>query len=117
MRVLLAGATGAIGRPLTRQLIAAGHDVLALVRNPSGPGPVGATPVCADALDREGLLRAVDGLWADAVLHELTALRTPPRKQSGMAETNRLRTEGTTNLLAASEVLGAKRFLTQSIVF
>jgi nucleoside-diphosphate-sugar epimerase len=117
MRVLLAGATGAIGGPLTRQLIAGGHEVLALIRNPSGPSPVGSTPVFADALDRDGLLRAVDGLWADAVLHELTALRTPPRKQGGMVATNRLRTEGTTNLLAAAEVLGAKRFVTQSIVF
>jgi nucleoside-diphosphate-sugar epimerase len=117
MRVLLAGATGAIGKPLTRQLIAGGHEVLALVRNPSGPRPLGATPVFADALDRDALLRAVDGHWADAVIHELTALRTPPRKQRGMVETNRLRIEGTTNLLAAADVLGAKRFVTQSIVF
>src|SRR5262245_35118442 len=93
MRVLLAGSTGSIGRPLTRQLIGSGHEVLALCRNPSGPHPSGATPVLADALDRDGLLRAVDGRWADAVIHELTALRTPPRKQSGMAETNRLRAE------------------------
>src|SRR5262245_52054684 len=97
MRVLLAGATGSIGRPLTRQLIASGHDVLALVRDPSGPHPSGATSVFADALDRDTLLRAVDGQWADAVIHELTALRTPPRKQSGMVETNRLRAEGTAN--------------------
>jgi nucleoside-diphosphate-sugar epimerase len=117
MRVLLAGATGAIGQPLTRQLIAAGHDVIALVRNPSGALPSGATPVLADALDRDALLRALDGYWADAVIHELTALSHAPRKQSGMVDTNRLRIEGTANLLAAAEVLGAKRFVTQSIVF
>jgi nucleoside-diphosphate-sugar epimerase len=70
----------------------------------------------ADALDRDGLLRAVEGLSADAVVHELTALRKPPLRHGGMAPTNRLRTEGTANLLAAAEALGARRFLTQSIV-
>jgi len=120
MRVLLAGASGAIGMPLTRRLIAHGHEVLGLTRDRTDTGPLaalGATPVVADALDRDGLLRAVDGLSADAVVHELTALRTPPRRYSGMTPTNRLRAEGTTNLLAAADVLGAERFVTQSIVF
>ena len=77
---------------------------------------VGAKPVVADALDRESLLRAVDGLRADAVIHELTALRKPPLRRSDMAITYRLRTQGTTNLLAAAEVLGAQRFVTQSFI-
>ena len=71
----------------------------------------------ADALDRDGLLRAVDGLSADAIINELTALRKPPTQHSGMALTNRLRIEGTANLLAAATVLGSTRFVTQSIVF
>lgn len=70
----------------------------------------------ADASDRDSLLRAVDGLCADAVIHELTALRKPPLRHSGMAITDRLRTQGTTNLLAAAEVLGAQRFVTQSFI-
>lgn len=64
MQVLLAGATGAIGRPLIRTLTANGHTVSALVRNPNANPLVrelGATPVTADVLDREALLRAVDG--------------------------------------------------------
>jgi len=119
MKVLLAGASGAIGIPLARQLIAHDHQVLGLTRGHAGAGrlaALGARPVVADALDRDSLLRAVDGLAADAVIHELTALKKPPRKHSGMALTDRLRTEGTTNLLAAAEVLGAKRFLTQSLI-
>lgn len=78
---------------------------------------LGAIPVVADALDRDGLLRAVNGLSADAVIHELTALRRPPLRHGDMTLTNRLRQEGTTNLLAAADALGAKRFLTQSIIF
>jgi nucleoside-diphosphate-sugar epimerase len=73
-------------------------------------------PIVADALDREGLLRAVDGHSADAVIHELTALKKPPMRASGMTMTNRLRTEGTANLRAAAARLGANRIVTQSIV-
>jgi nucleoside-diphosphate-sugar epimerase len=120
MKVLLAGATGAIGIPITRRLLAHGHQVLGLSRDPAGAGrleALGAVPVIADALDRDRLLRAVEGRRADAVIHELTALRKPPLRHSGMALTNRLRTQGTTNLLAAAEALGASRFLTQSVIF
>jgi nucleoside-diphosphate-sugar epimerase len=119
VKVLVAGASGALGVPLTRQLIANGHKVLGLTRDLGGARhleALGAEPVVADALDRDGLVRALDGLWADAVIHELTALRKPPTRHAGMAPTDRLRTEGTANLLAAAEALGAKRFLTQSII-
>ena len=120
MKVLVAGASGALGVPLTRQLIAHGHHVLGLTRDRAGARrlqALGAEPVVADALDHDRLVRAVDGLWADAVIHELTALREPPTRHAGMALTDRLRTEGTTNLLAAADALGAERFLTQSIIF
>ena len=119
MKVFVAGATGALGIPLTRQLIARGHEVLGLVRDPAGAAgfrALGGQPVAADALDRDGLLRAVDGLRADAIIHELTALRKPPLRASGMTVTNLLRTQGTANLLAAAERLGAKRMVTQSII-
>jgi nucleoside-diphosphate-sugar epimerase len=119
MRVLLAGASGALGLPLTRRLVDAGHEVIGLCRNPAGAPALmelGAQPVVADALDRIGLLNAVDGLAADAVVHELTALRKPPTRHSGMAGTDRLRSEGTANLLAVATAIGATRVLTQSIV-
>ena len=81
MRVLVAGAGGAIGVPLTRRLIEHGHEVYGLTRSPGRSRTLadrGVRPLVADAMDRDGLLRAVDGLAADAVIHELTALtRTP----------------------------------------
>jgi nucleoside-diphosphate-sugar epimerase len=118
MKVFLAGAGGALGVPLVRHLIAHGHDVMGLTRGPDAERltALGARPVIADALDRSALLHAVQGLTADAVIHELTALRKAPTRHSGMALTDRLRTEGTTNLLAAAEALAAPRFLTQSII-
>lgn len=119
MRVFVAGANGAIGLPLTRLLVARGHNVIGLIRNQAGAAGLrahGVEPVVADALDREALLHAVSGLSADAIIHELTALRKPPLRASGMAMTNRLRSEGTSNLLAVANRLGARRIVTQSII-
>lgn len=115
MRVLLAGATGAIGQPLVAALNEAGHEVLALTRDTRAVIP-GARTMVADVLDREGLLRAVEGLSADAVIHELTALRKAPAKYKDMDLTNTLRVQGTANLLEAARRTGARRFLTQSMV-
>ncbi len=120
MRVLLAGATGTLGVPLVARLIAAGHDVVGIGRSPEGAARIrelGATALSADVLDRDELLRAVDGHSYDAVIHELTALKKLPLRHSGMAATNRLRTEGSTHLVEAAQVTGARRFVTQSIVF
>lgn len=120
MRVLLAGATGAIGQPLTTALQRAGHEVVSLSRHQPPAASAterGVVPLVADALDRDALLRAVAGMTVDAVVHELTALRKPPARHSGMALTNLLRTTGTRNLLDVAIACGAKRFVTQSIVF
>ena len=119
MRVLLAGASGAIGTPLARQLRAAGHHVVGITRSPANAERLrnaGAEPVVADALDRAGLLAAVRGIRADAVVHQLTNLGTKNLLAAGKG-TNAVRTVGTANLLAAARAVGAHRFLTQSIIF
>jgi nucleoside-diphosphate-sugar epimerase len=120
VKVLVAGATGAIGGPLTRRLKAEGHDVIGTTRTPQGAARLvagGVQPVVVDAMNRDQMLKALDGIRADAVIHELSSLRKPPSRHSGMTQTNRLRTVGTENLLAAARRLGASRFVTQSIVF
>ena len=120
MRVLVAGASGALGTPLTRRLLAAGHEVIGLSRTPGNRDKLlapGAEPLIADAMDRVALLQAVDGLKADAVVHQLTALKKPPVRHRDMAATNALREEGTANLLAVARVVGARRFVTQSMIF
>jgi len=119
MKVLLAGATGALGVPLVRRLQAAGHEVTGLTRSEAGAGALwdlGASSVRADALDRDGLLRALDGHRADAVIHQLTALKKMPMRSRDLELTNRLRVEGTANLLAAAQLVGARRFVTQSFL-
>lgn len=120
MRVLVAGASGAIGMPVVRLLRKAGHEVIALHRSAESRARLagtGAVLVRADVLDRDALAQALGGQRVDAAIAELTALKKIPLRHAGMAATNRLRTEGTANLLAAARRLGALRFLTASMVF
>ena len=120
MRILLAGASGALGLPLVHQLRAAGHDVTGIHRA-AHRRPVllaaGALPIQVDVLDRSALLQALDGHRCEAVIAQLTALKKAPTGHKDMAATNRLRTEGTANLLAAAKQITARRFVTQSMVF
>ena len=121
MRVFLAGASGAIGRPLTAQLVAAGHEVTGMTRFEEKAIRIraaGADAVLCDAFDRGALGAALSAARPDAVLHELTALprRYDPRKPE-LEETNRLRREGTRNLIAAARAAGARRFVAQSVSF
>ncbi len=110
MKVLLAGASGVYGRHVADALAGAGHEVLGLGRGPENV-------VRADILDREALLRAVDGRAADVVIHAATALRKPPVRHRDMTATDALRVEGTANLLAAAREMGARRFVAESMVF
>jgi nucleoside-diphosphate-sugar epimerase len=117
MKVLLAGATGTLGVPLVRALVTSGHEVIGLSRTPGKRDllrTLGAEPLVADVMDRQALLKALEGLKADAVLHEMTALKKIPTRHRDMAATDALRIQGTANLLAAARLMGARRFVTQS---
>jgi 2-alkyl-3-oxoalkanoate reductase len=120
MRIFVAGATGALGRRLVPLLVDRGHQVAAMTRTPgkaAGLRAAGAEPVVADALDRQAVLRAVGQARPEVVVHQLTGLAGTPslRKfDQGFAATNRLRTEGTDHLLAATRAAGARRVVAQS---
>jgi nucleoside-diphosphate-sugar epimerase len=120
MKVFVAGGTGAIGRRLVPLLTGQGHDVFATTRAPekaAGLRAAGAIPVVVDALDREALHRAVLEAEPEVVVHQLTALSSggsPRRFDSQFEATNRLRTEGTDNLVQAAVDAGARRFVAQS---
>ncbi len=76
-RVFLAGASGAIGRPLTAMLVAAGHQVTGTSRSGDGAGRiavVGATPAIVDVLDSEALTAAMAASRPDVVIHMVTDL-------------------------------------------
>lgn len=115
MNVFLAGGSGAIGVPLVRALVAGGHQVTALTRTAANEAKLralGATPAVADALDAGALRRVVVAAHPSHVIHQLTALpKAGPRSARDMVPTNRLRIEGTRNLIAAAVAAGAKRLV------
>lgn len=115
-RVLVAGATGAVGMSLVPALVARGHTVGALSRRRDRVPPE-ITHFAVDALDPQAVMGACEAFAPEVIIHELTAL--PPatslwRFDRDFEVTNRLRTEGTRNLLAAARRCGADRFVAQS---
>jgi nucleoside-diphosphate-sugar epimerase len=108
MRVLVAGASGAIGTRLIPLLVSAGHRVTGLIRSPSKADSlrrVGAAPVVVAALDPQALREAVLGAQPEVVAHEMTALANASDLRHfdrAFAQTNRLRTEGLDHLLGAA---------------
>lgn len=123
MKVLVAGATGAIGRPLVSALAAAGHDVIGMTSSERGVATlrqIGVDGVTVDALDREAVQRAVGRVQPDAVIDELTSLPkdyTPEAMKAAAERDRRLRIEGGGNLHTAARTAGARRYIVQSTGF
>src|SRR3954451_8845186 len=120
MRVFVAGATGAIGRQLLPILLAAGHSVYGMTRTAGRAEAiraVGADPIVADAFDPEAVTTAIARAAPDVIVHEMTAISPSASVRNldrELAVTNRLRTEGTRNLLRAAVAAKARRFIAQS---
>src|SRR5580700_4169703 len=123
MRVLLAGATGAIRRPLIRGLIHHGHSVFGLVRSAESTPmltEMGAEAVIGDALDAASVRATIARVRPDAVINELTSLprHYTPAEMKAVAERDiRLRREGNANLLASMRESGVRRYVLQSSGF
>jgi len=120
MRILVAGATGAVGLQLVPQLIAAGHSVVGTTRTPAKAAIIkrmGAEPAIADGLDAPAIRDTVIAAKPDIIIDQMTDLAdvTDLRHfDRAFAATNKLRTEGTDFLLAAAREAGVKRFIAQS---
>lgn len=120
MKIIIAGATGALGRQLLPRLVERGHEVTGMTRSESKQQLVrdlGGRPVVADALDPESVAQAVAAAEPEAIVHQLTAIPHALDMRHfarDFAQTNRLRTEGTDHLLAAGRAVGARRFVAQS---
>ena len=106
MRIFIAGASGVIGVRLVALLVEAGHVVAAMTRSPGKTGPLrelGAQPVVCDVFDADALMRAVSRFGPDVVFHQLTDLPDQAGDRARLSDINdRMRTEGTRNLLAAA---------------
>jgi 2-alkyl-3-oxoalkanoate reductase len=120
MKVFVAGASGAIGQALVPQLLARGHQVVAMTRAPGKADALralGAEVEIADALDLTRVMQAVVRSEPEVVVSELTSLAGASDFKHFDREfelTNRLRTEGTDHLLEAARAAGARRLVAQS---
>jgi nucleoside-diphosphate-sugar epimerase len=123
MKVLIAGASGAIGRPLVRRLNEARHRVFALARSPNSARVVselGAEPVTGDALDAASVKAAITRVQPDVVINQLTSLPrhyTAAEMRAAAERDRKVRIEGNANLLAALWDAGVRRYLLQSSAF
>jgi 2-alkyl-3-oxoalkanoate reductase len=120
MKVLIAGATGAIGRPLIRCLNQKHHAVYALSRTPKSSRVItelGAEPVTGDALDAASVKTAITQVRPDAVINELTSLPshyTAAEMRAAAKRDRKVRIEGNVNLIAALRDACVRRYVLQS---
>ena len=123
MRVLVAGATGAIGRPLISALVASGREVIGITSSERGVRTLrdrGAEAFVADVLDRNAIDSIVRKIRPEAVIDELTSLPkdyTPDEMKAAAERDRNIRLAGGSNIQNAAIAAGAKRFLVQSTGF
>jgi uncharacterized protein YbjT (DUF2867 family) len=121
MRIFLAGASGVIGVRLVPLLVSEGHEVAGMTRSPQKVEvlrELGAEPVVCDVFDASALIEAVKAFRPELVMQQLTDLPDEVDRIPEFAgRNNRIRTEGTRNLLAAARAAGTTRFLAQSIAW
>jgi nucleoside-diphosphate-sugar epimerase len=123
MKIFLAGATGAIGRPLVARLVAVGGEVVGMTRSPESARvlvALGATPELADALDLAAVRTALMRARPEVVVEQLTALprvNTPEARQAAAAQHARVRRVGGAYLQEAARAAGARRYVAQSSAF
>jgi nucleoside-diphosphate-sugar epimerase len=122
-RVFVAGASGAIGRPLCRLLVDEGWAVIGTTRSPEKAimlRGLGVEPAIVDVFDEARLLDAVRSAAPEIVVHQLTDLPPaldPAKMADALVRNARLREIGTRNLVAAAVAAGAKRMVAQSLAF
>ncbi len=121
MRIFVAGATGVIGRRLVPMLVERGHDVVGMTRSEERGDALraaGAQPVVCDVYDADRLKAVIVEARPDALMHELTDIPPDidPRKYAEQfAGNDRVRTDGTRNLMEAAASAGVSRVIAQSI--
>jgi len=123
MRILVAGGSGVIGKILIPKLLARGHEISTFSRSPErleALRQAGAHTFTLDVFDAEGVAEIINAVKPQVVVDQLTQIpgRIDPRRiAQDFAATNRLRTEGTSNLVLAAKDSDVERFITQSIAF
>ncbi|MDQ0091430.1 nucleoside-diphosphate-sugar epimerase [Paenibacillus anaericanus] len=113
MKIVVAGASGIVGRELVTMLVQAGHQVTGLIRNPDYIPVIknmGGFPVTVDIFDREAVFEIIRGIQPEVIIHQLTALSA-----RNFVDNANIRKEGTRNLVDAALAVGVRKIIAQSI--
>lgn len=119
-KIFVAGATGILGRRAVPLLTAAGHQVTGIGRTAEKAAQLeaaGATSVAVDLFDAAAIKEAVDGHDVVANLATHIPSVTKMRMRSAWRENDRIRAEGSSNLVDAALATGAKRYIQEQICF
>ncbi|HBO39146.1 MAG TPA: epimerase [Pasteurellaceae bacterium] len=121
--IFVAGSTGVIGEPLSKALVAKGYTVYGTTRSQEKAKQLeadGVKPVVLDIYDAQAVENAVVAAKPDVVISQLSSLPKGLKEEEmkeGLIRDNKIRIEGTRNLIAATEKAGTPKFITQSFVF
>src|SRR5262245_56628657 len=116
MRILIAGATGAIGQPVVRRLTGSQHAVFAQPQcgdSAAALKEMGAEPVVGNALDAPAVKAVVGRIRPVAVIYELTSLPrhyTPAEMKAAAERDRKVKVEGNMNLLAVLRDANVRRY-------
>lgn len=121
MKVLVAGATGAIGLPLVEALLGAGHEVVGMSRKEEGAhqlAKLGAQARVLDAMDEAAVRDVVRLAKPEVVIDQLTSLPADPSKLNEAGPKDQeLRLVGGSHLFTVARDFGVQRYIQQSCGF
>jgi 2-alkyl-3-oxoalkanoate reductase len=123
MKILVAGATGAIGQPLLDYLIDDGHDVYGITQSQERALKIagkGAKPVLLNVLEKESVNKAVENIRPEIIVDMLTHLPkeyTSEAMKAAAELDSKVRVEGGSNLQEAGEANGMRRYIVQSAAY
>lgn len=123
MKVFVAGANGAIGRPVVKALLSASHEVIGAATTAAGAESLrsqGVEGVVLNVLDQDAVSRAIERFRPSAIIDELTSLPkryTPADMRAAAPRDRQGRLEGGGNLHGAAIRFGVKRYVVQSTGF
>lgn len=122
MKILIAGASGAIGTPFIKSAVNR-YEIFGITQTNEGAAAIkalGAQPIVLDILNRRLVSEAVEKIKPDVIINMLTRLPkeyTPEAMRKAAEMDTRVRLEGGGNLHAAAEIAGVKKYIVQSAAF
>src|SRR5919197_1155304 len=120
MKVFVAGASGAVGQPVVRELIARDHEVVAMTSTEAkrpALEELGASAVVGDVFDAQRMVELVRAAEPEGVVNMASKWSGNPARVSQVAPANAIREQGARNMVAAAVAAGARRYVNESMMF